>query len=134
VSEKVICKELEQIGFRHYASADKACYRLNDEILNVLNNRTTVSGIFWNFRKGFDYVNHNILLFELEFYGITGTSLTLIKSYLEGRYQKVILNDNSPDSFSSWGVIRHGVPQERILGLLLSLIYINDLPKLLKDC
>jgi hypothetical protein len=85
-------------------------------------------------RKAFDYVNHNILLFELEFYGITGISLTLIKSYLEGRYQKVILNDNSPDFFSSWGIIRHGVPQDSILSLLLSLIYINDLPKLLKDC
>jgi hypothetical protein len=46
VSEKVICKAQEQIGFRHSASTYKACYRLTDEILNVLNNRMTVGGIF----------------------------------------------------------------------------------------
>jgi hypothetical protein len=52
--------------------------------------------------EAFDCVNRNILLTKLEFYGITGTSLKLIKSYLEGRYQRVILNNNSPDSCSNW--------------------------------
>jgi hypothetical protein len=51
-------------------------------------------------------------------------------SYLEGRHQKVVLDNNSPESSSDWGEIRHGVPQGSILGPLL---YINDLPKVVND-
>jgi hypothetical protein len=64
---------------------------LIEEILNALNNRMMVEGIFCDLQKAFDCVNHNILLTKLEFYGITGTSLKLIKSYVEGRYQRVML-------------------------------------------
>jgi hypothetical protein len=71
------------------------------------------------------------LLKKLKFYGIRGTAFELIKSYLEGRYQKVILDKNSQGS--NWGLIRHGVPQGSILGSLLFLLYIHDLPKSIKD-
>jgi hypothetical protein len=52
-------------------------------------------GIFCDLQKAFDCVNNNILLTKLEFYGIKRTSLKLIKSYLEGRYQRVILKKHS---------------------------------------
>jgi hypothetical protein len=88
----------EKFGFRTFSSTDKASYRLIDEILNALNNRMLVGGIFCDLQKAFDCVNHNILLTKLEFYGITGITLKLIKSYPEGRYQRVVLNNNPPDS------------------------------------
>jgi hypothetical protein len=44
--------------------------------------------------KAFDYVNHNVLLSKLEFYGITGRANKLIKSYLSDRYQRVIIKNN----------------------------------------
>jgi hypothetical protein len=74
-------------------------------------------------QKAFDCVNHNILLTELEFYVVTGTILKLIKSYLEGTYQKVFLDNNLPTSNSDWGEIRHSVPQGSILSPLLFLLY-----------
>jgi retron-type reverse transcriptase len=83
-----------------------------------------VGGIFCDLEKAFDSVNHNILLTKLEFYGITGKNNVLYKSYLENRYQRVfIYNKNTNNStFSSWGKVKHGIPQGSIIGPILLLI------------
>ena len=61
---------------------------------------------------------------QIESFGIRGKLLNLLEDYLSKRFQSVLLNDQE----SSWLPIKAGVPQVLILGLVLLLIYINDLP------
>jgi hypothetical protein len=91
-----------------------------------------VGGIFCDLQKTFDCVNHKILIDELEFCGIEGKLKTLIKSYFRGGHQRVVLDDKSNSgSTSKWEMIECGVPQGSILGPLLFLLCVNDLPKIL---
>ena len=70
----------EQFGFRKGSSTKLAsCYFINN-ILFGLNNKLLVGGVFCDLQKALDYVNYNILLSKMEFFGITGKATNLIKS------------------------------------------------------
>ena len=78
-----------------------------------MNNKVTVDGIFCDLEKSFICVNHNILMMELEFYGILVKFNTLIKFYLKGSYRTVLIYSRSTHNSSSsgWEKIKHEVPQ-----------------------
>ena len=112
-----------QFGFRKNHSTTLALIDVIDNIRSNLHQGKKVAGVYIDFSKAFDCVNHHILLKKLEHYGIKGKMLQLIESYLTGRKQFTVANG----TVSNTKEINCGVPQGSVLGPLLFLIYANDI-------
>ena len=114
---------LFQFGFRQHHSTSLALTEIVDKIKQSIDNNGYTVGIFLDLCKAFDAVDHKTLLEKLPYYGIRGTALELIKSYLANRFQYTIINGVKSETKA----VTCGVPQGSVLGPLLFLLYVNDI-------
>ena len=112
-----------QFGFRKNMSTALAIIELVEEITTSIDEGKTTVGVFIDFKKAFDTVDHNILIKKLLHYGIRGLAKNWVCSYLENRRQYVCIHDSNSECLD----VKCGVPQGSILGPALFILYVNDM-------
>ena len=102
-----------------------------DQLIANMDDKLISSLLMIDLSKAFDTINHELLITKLSIYGVSPSSLKWFKAYLTSRRQYVRIDEVDSNS----QIIRHGVPQGSILGLLLFIIFMNDINLVpISDC
>ena len=137
VFEKIICAAMmsfltrnglitpQQHGFVRGRSCQTNILLCLEKWTEMLDNGGSVDVAYFDYSKAFDKVSHRLLLLKLKSYGIEGRLLTWLEAYLRDRKQRVVVGNAK----STWLEVVSGTTQGTVLGFLLFLVYINDVPK-----
>ena len=137
VLEKIVCSAImsflttngllseQQHGFVRGRSCQTNILLCLERWTEIIDNGNWVDVAYFDYAKAFDKVSHRLLLIKLQGYGIDGKLLNWLKAYLENRRQRVAVGN----ALSEWLEVISGTTQGTVLGFLLFLLFINDLPE-----